>query len=224
MALRLPRGIQFGFARLDESKRFKLADIKNSTSPEALGTQVELDPAETGSPTDNAVVLLETSGWPAANNKATRIDANDILVGLDTSAPELFAAGKFGVATITQTGEFTDFTQQGEPSTSGGEQQFWQGTLLEDPSGRQISIPTFKNAKTLTLPLYFDPKLPWYARAKIADAVGKPLVLRARMPEETLYWFGYLSFDADPSITANTPMGNTLTFTALQESTIAVNA
>lgn len=219
MALRLPRGIQFGFARPDATKQHKVVVVSNGEA-----AQVEFDPSVTVPPAEDTIVLFQTTGWPAANNKVARLDANDLLQGIDTSPTELFPAGKFGQATVTELPEeWTDFTQQGEPSTSGGEQQFWQGIMLEDPAGRQISLPTFKNAKTLTLPLYFDPKLPWYAKAKLADAVGKPVVLRAKMPEETLYWFGYLSFDGDPSITSNTPMGNVMTFTMLQESTYVPN-
>lgn len=218
MALRLPRGIQFGFARLDDTKKHKVATVTGGTA-----TKITFDPSVTTPPADDSVLLFEATGWPAANNKVGRIDASDNLQGINTSAPELYPAGAFGASSVTEIQEWTDFTQQGEPSTSGGEQQFWQGTLLEDPAGRQISIPTFKNAKTLTLPLYFDPSLPWYDKAKLADAIGKPVVLRAKMPAETLYWFGYLSFDGDPTIQANTPMGSTMTFTALQESTIVGN-
>lgn len=219
MALRLPRGIQFGFARLDD------AQLYPATALAANGDKVKPTfPVDGDKPDANDIVLLTSTGWPAANNKVARVDALGDLVGIDVSATELFPVGTEGTVAVQGVQEWTDFTQQGEPTTSGGEQQFWNGTLLEDPSGRQISLPTFKNSKNLSLPLYFDPKLPWYAKAKLADAIGKPVVLRAKMPEETLYWFGYLSFDGDPSITANTPMGNMLTFTMLQESTYVPNA
>lgn len=219
MALRLPRGIQFGFARLDDTKLFPATGLAAS-GENAAPAFAEGSPK----PIADDIVLLTTTGWPAANNKVGRVDDTGAIVGIDVSAPELYPAAAAGAVAVQGVQEWTDFTQQGEPTTSGGEQQFWNGTLLEDPSGRQISLPTFKNAKNLSLPLYFDPKLPWYKKAKLADAIGKPVVLRAKMAEETLYWFGYLSFDGDPTITANTPMGNMMTFTMLQESTYVPNA
>lgn len=87
---------------------------------------------------------------------------------------------------------------------------------------RLIGDAEFKqDGKVLTLPLYFDPTLPWYAAAKAADAKGMPLILRAKLPGgDTLYRYGYMSFDGDPTITANNPMGNTMTFTALTDSTL----
>ena len=112
-----------------------------------------------------------------------------------------------------------DLDQQGDPTTAGGEQQYWSGTLLEDPTGRQIQIPTFKNAKTITIPLYYDPSKPWYPALKTVDAKGEPVVLRAKLAGgDVLYWYGYLSYDGDPTMAANTPMGTTATFTALADS------
>lgn len=219
MALRLPKGIQFGFASILEASRVPVTALAAAAGGTLATYTAGAADALEGNP-----VLLQSSGWPLANNKVGVLGDDGVVNGVLTSTPELYPAAGYGVASLVGVGEWTDFTQQGEPSTSGGEQQFWQGALLEDPTGRQISLPTFKNAKTLTIPLYFDPSLPWYERAKVVDAIGKPIVLRAKMPGETLYWYGYLSFDADPSITANTPMGNTATFTMLQESTIVENS
>lgn len=226
MALTLPKGIQFGFANISKSVTAAITAFSNGKPP-----QIEFAEGAAALP-DDSVVLVRASGWPLANNKVSVLDTNDMLRGLDTTDLDLFPATGFGIASVVAVGDpalpgggWTDFTQQGDPTTSGGEQQFWTGTLLEDPLGRQISLPTFKNAKQLTIPLYFDPSEPWYDRAKAADAKGEPVVLRAKMPNgDVLYWYGYLSFDADPSIAANTPMGNTATFTILGESTLVRRA
>lgn len=171
---------------------------------------------------DTGDVLIIQSAWPLLNNGVAQagtvvVGATDTvpLRGTDTVDATLFPAGQAG-ASVMIASDFVDFSQQGDPSTSGGEQQFWTGTFLEDPTGQQLSVPTFKNAKVLTLPLYFDPNLPWYAAAKAADAKKQPVVLRCKLPDgDALYRYGYLSFDSDPSMNANTPMGNTATFTSL---------
>lgn len=215
MALMLPKGVQFGFAEVNET-----ADLSVDSLSNAIAAVFDLADGETA-PTVDTVALVRATGWPLANNKVAVVGTGSTLRGLDTSDVQLFPASGAGSVALIAAGTFTDFTQQGEPSTSGGEQQFWTGTLLEDPLGRQISLPTFKNAKTLTIPLYFDPAQPWYAKAKAVDAKGQPVVLRAKMPNrDVLYWYGYLSFDADPSIAANTPMGNSATFTIIGESTL----
>lgn len=215
MALTLPKGIQFGFAALTKASNAAVASVTPGNP-----TVIVYEAGATQPPAD-AVILTKASGWPLLNNKVSRLGDNDELLGIDTSDADLFPAGGYGIVETITAGAFTDFTQQGDPTTSGGEQQFWTGTLLEDPLGRQISLPTFKNAKQLTIPLYFDPSEPWYAAAKRFDAKGEACVLRAKMPNrDVLYWYGYLSFDADPSIAANTPMGNTATFTIIGESTL----
>lgn len=215
MSLKLPKGVQFGFASV-------LATAIAATGFSKAAPAVATVP--TGTVDEGEVVLIQLAGWPLLNNKVA-VAGDEVagalpLLGTDTTDATLFA-GTSGAGTLLIAGAFTDFTQQGDPSTSGGDQQFWQGTLLEDPTGRQLSIPTTKNAKTLTLPLYYDPSLPWYDAAKAADARGEPVILRAKIPGgDVLYWYGYISFDGDPSIASNTPMGNTMTFTALGDSTL----
>lgn len=71
------------------------------------------------------------------------------------------------------------------------------------------------------MPLYYDPTLPWYAAAKAVDAKKEPVILRVKLPDgDALYYYGYLSFDGDPSLSMNNPMGNAMTFSALGEPTL----
>lgn len=215
MALTMPKGSQFGFAPILKDSNAAATAVSNAKP--AVVTYAEGETA----PTEGSVVLVKASGWPLLNNKVARAGAGGVLLGIDTSDTDLFVAGGFGVAETLTAGTFVDFTQQGDPSTSGGEQQFWTGQLLEDPLGRQISMPTFKNAKTLTIPLYYDPNEPWYDAAKKIDIKGEAVVLRNKLANgDVLYYYGYLSFDGDPSIQSNTPMGNTATFTIIGESTL----
>ena len=210
MSLKFPNGAVFGISTALTASI--LASALSNASP-AVAT------VPTGS-VDKGDVLVMLSAWPDANNIATQAGnvttgASDTvqLLGLDTSDTDVFEAGK-AAAKLMVASSFVDFTQQGDVSTSGGDQQFWTGQFLE--ASRQISVPTFKNVKTFTLPLYFDPKLPWFPAAKAADRKREPIVLRCKLPGgDTIYRYGYFSFDADPTMAANTPMGNTATFTAL---------
>ena len=215
MSLKLPKGTQFGFATLSAAKIAATGFSKAAPSNASVASGA-IDAGE--------VVLVGVPGWPMLNNRiaeAGNASAGAIpLLGTNTIDAVLYP-GTSGAGTVQVADDFVDFTQQGDASTAGGDQQYWSGVMLEDPTGRQIQIPTTKNAKTLTLPLYFDPKLPWYSAAKSVDAKGEPVILRAKLPGgDRLYWYGYMSFDGDPSITSNNPMGNTMSFTALSDSTL----
>lgn len=217
MSLKFPDGAVFGISTL-------LAAAVSASAVSNASPAVATVP--TGS-IDEGDVLVMSSSWPGLNNCVSQagtvtVGATDTvqLLGTDTTDAELYPADGAALNLAVASG-FVDFSQQGDASTSGGEQQYWTGRFLEDRSGRQINVPTIKTAKVLTLPLFFDPKLPWYPAAKAADAKKKPIVLRCKLPDgDVIYRYGYLSFDSDPSIAAATPMGNTMTFTALNESTL----
>lgn len=209
MSLTLPKGIQFGFASLADA-------------PQAVTGFTSANPAiATGSTVAaGSVVVVGSNGWPILNNRVAVMGDADELIGVDTTQAKLFP-GTSGAGSLRVAGAFTNFTQQASPTTNGGEQQFWNGKLLEDPLGRDISLPTGKSAKSITIPLYYDPEEPWYEAAQVVDAVGEPVILRARMLNgDALYWYGYLSFDADPSMAENAPMGNTAVFTVIGASTL----
>jgi hypothetical protein len=213
MSLKFPNGAVFGISTAIAAA-IAVSAVSNA------------NPAVATLPTgtvDEGDILVLLSDWVEANNTAVEAGtvtagASDTvqLLGLDTTDVTVFKAGQANARVMVASG-FVDFNQQGELSTSGGDQQFWTGQFLE--ANRQISVPTVKNAKVFTLPLFFDPKLPWYAAAKTADRRREPLVLRCVLPDgDIIYRYGYLSFDADPTMAANTPMGNTATFTALGDS------
>lgn len=215
MSLKFPNGAVFGISTAIAAA---IAATAVSNANPAVAT------VPTGSVDENDVLVV-LSAWAEANNIATR--AGDVttgasdsvpLLGLDTTDTTVFETGK-AAAKVMVASEFVDFSQQGEVSTSGGDQQFWTGQFLE--GSRQISVPTIKNAKTFTIPLYFDPKLPWYAAAKAADRKREPVVLRCKLPDgDVIYRYGYFSFDPDPTTSVNNPMGNTATFTALGDSVL----
>ncbi|PZP57972.1 MAG: phage tail protein [Pseudoxanthomonas spadix] len=214
MSFKFPNGAVYGFATVLASGVVASA-ISNA---EAAVATVPPDSVADGQ------IVVAVSGWPTLTNRvgvADKLTSTTVaLTGLDTSDLSEFPAGN-GAGRLLIADNFVEFSQQGEPSTSGGDQQFWTGQVLEDRSGRQIQIPTFKNAKVYTLPLYYDPSLPWYAAAKAADRKKEPVILRVRLADgDALLYYGYLSFDSDPSMQMNTPMGNTMTFTSISEPTL----
>jgi hypothetical protein len=215
MSLKFPNGAVFGFST---TLAAAVAATAVSNAAPAIAT--------IASGVSSGDVLVLNSAWDGANNVVAQalIDSDAptavSLLGIDSTDTTLFPAGAANLKAMVAD-DFVDFTQQGDPSTSGGDQQFWNGQFLEDKSGRQISVPTFKNATTLTLPIYYDPKADWFAPAKRVSALKQPVVLRCKLPDgDVLYRYGYLSLNADPSIAANTPMGNTVTFTVLGDTTI----
>ncbi|WP_293708668.1 MULTISPECIES: phage tail tube protein [unclassified Stenotrophomonas] len=214
MALKFPNGSVFGISTA-LSAAIPVSAISNANPAEATVT--------TGAvATDDVLVIA--SGWPLINNSVTvagEVSAGDVpLRGLDTSDVTLFPAGK-AAATFYKASSFVDVDQQGDPSTSGGESKEWTGTLLEDPLGREISIPIGLTAEKLTLPLYYDPKKPWYAALKAAAVKRAPVVLRCKLSDgDEIYRYGYLAFNSNPSMNANNPMQNQLTFTSQGEATL----
>lgn len=216
MSLSFPNGAIFGFSTA-------IAAAVTASAVSNANPAVATVPAAS---IDEGDVLVIQSGWPLANNSAVKAGSAATavdLLGLDSSDTTLYPAGEAAMTLAVASG-FVDFSQQGDLSQSGGEQNFWTGQFLEDPTGRQINVPTFKSAKVLTLPLFYDPSQPWYAAARLVDAKKEPVVLRCKLPNgDEQYRYGYLSFDGDPSMAVNTPMGNTATFTALGE-TVLVEA
>ncbi|WP_457319819.1 phage tail protein [Stenotrophomonas sp. P5_B8] len=206
MALKFPNGTVLG---ISTAVAAAVAATAISNANPAVAT------VAAGSGISEGDVLVVRSAWPELNDRVAVAGSSGTAIplrGIDTTDTDDFPADQ-GPGSLLRVTDWIDFSQQGDVSTSGGEQQFWNGVFLEDRSGRQRQVPTIKNAKTFNLPLYFDPKLPWYQAAKKADRKKQPVVLRARLPDgDVLYYYGYLSFDADPSLSANNPMQNTATF------------
>lgn len=211
MALHFPNGTVIGFSTAFDALTVAASSVSNADPAVATATA--------GALTAGEIVVVSSSSWASLANRVAEVGTETTgafpLLGIDTTDTNLFPTGE-GDAVLMVATAFVDFSQQGDLSTSGGEQQFWNGQFLEDRSGRQLAVPTFKNAKSFQLPLYYDPDLPWYEAAKRADARKEPVILRMRLPSgDTLYRYGYLSFDADPSMNANNPMQNQMTFSAL---------
>lgn len=206
MAQQFPNGTVFGISTA-YGMAVPMTAVSNASPAEATIT--------TGAVDEDAVVIIN-SGWTALNGRIAVAGEETTgkvpLIGLDTSEVTDYPAGE-GAGTIIPVTTFVDLSQQGDPTKSGGEQQYYNGQYLEDRTRSQFQIPTVRNAKSIAIPLDYDDKLPWYAALKAADRKADPVVLRCRLPSGvTLYYYVYPSFDADPSMQMNNPMKNTATF------------
>lgn len=197
----------------------------------ALATAIALtgitnaDPAvatTTVAPADGTIGVV-TSGWPSLNNRVVRT-ANEAsttfeLEGIDTTDTTVYPAGA-GAGEFQAVSTWVTLSQVTNIAKSGGDQQFFQWQYVEDPTGQQQQRPTFKNAKSLTLTLDYDPALAWYDALDKADAAKTAVVLRAVLPSgDTIYYNVYPSFDSDPSMDLNQNMHNTATFSLIAKLT-----
>ena len=119
---------------------------------------------------DGDIILLG-SGWPSLNDAPSRVDnpstGSFTLEGYDTSNVSRFPAGAGVPATAKKVLTWSALSQVLEPSTEGGEQNYYEWVYLDD--GLQRRRPTFKNARTMRIPMDYDKSLGWYAALVQAD-------------------------------------------------------
>lgn len=191
----------------------------------ALGTTVDITAltnaappvaSATTPPADGTVGLI-TSGWAALNQRVARTtgmvaSTSFELEGIDTTDTVKYPAGQ-GTGSFQPVTTWVQLSQVTNVQKSGGTQQFYNWQYVEDSTNTQKQRPTFKNAKSLTVTLDYDPALAWYDALTKADAAQEVVVLKAVLPSgDTLYYAVYPSFDSDPSIDMNKNMENTATF------------
>lgn len=159
-------------------------------------------------------ILLIGSGWTALNDAPVRVDGSATgtfeLEGFDSTNVNRFPAGA-GAGTAKKVLTWAALSQVLDPSTSGGEQQYYQWVYLDD--GIQRQRPTFKNARSMTIPMDYDAALPWYDALKEADLDGETRILRAALPNgKYFYWSVVVAFDGEPTFNANQNMQVTASF------------
>jgi hypothetical protein len=127
--------------------------------------------------------LEVTSGWGQLNNKLVRVKTvatNDITFeGMDTSSTTKYPAGT-GTGSIRRVTAWENITQVKDISSSGGDQQFTDGTSIDDDV--EVKIPTIRSATTMDLTVYDDPSLAWYATVSAASDSSTPAGLRITTP------------------------------------------
>lgn len=161
-------------------------------------------------------VVLLSSGWPTLNDRVVRVANVETdsfeLASIDTTDVSQYEPGQ-GVGSFVVASDFVSFDQVTASDKAGGEQQFFTWQYMEDRTNTQRQRPTYKNAKSLTINLDYDPLKPWYSALETANEKNTIHVLRCTLPNGgILYYPVYVSFDPDPSMTMNENMQNTATF------------
>lgn len=210
MASIFPNGTQYAFSTA----------FGSAIPVTAISNAVDAECAAAAPPTDGSVAVI-TSGWTALNNTVARTDGADtdsfLLEDVDTTSTTQYPAGE-GAGSVKIVSTWETLSQIQDANLTGGEQQFYTRQDLEDVNGRQIQIPTHRNARTLAVSLEYDPDLDWYAALVAADIARTPVVMRAILPGgDTLYYFGYPAFNKVPTQAKNQGMKVDLSLALLCE-------
>lgn len=118
-------------------------------------------------------IIHVNSGWDLLNNRLARVSVvatNDItLENIDTSDTDLYPAGS-GVGSAREITGWTEITQiTRNINVSGGETTYADTSTLKNRQDQRI--PVSRTPVDVTLPVYDDPTLAWYAEVNDADAI-----------------------------------------------------
>lgn len=159
-------------------------------------------------------IVEVTSGWSDLSGRAARVivvtEDTFSLEGLDTTDTGRFIPGS-GVGSVRQVNTFQQITQILETANSGGEQQFYTYSFLED-TGDDRQIPTTRSPSSMTLTVADDPALPQTQVLEQASLDKIPRVVQFKLASGALIYFGaYVSVTDMPTTTKNQAMANTVT-------------
>lgn len=144
--------------------------------------------------------------WKAANVAANTLE----IAGADTTDVNRFPAAPTG-STLREITQFTQISQILDFQTSGGDQQFWTGSFLEDDFERQL--PTVTSAQSITLGIGDDPTLAGYQALKLAGERRDIRALKVTLPDGSVILYnGYVSFNETPTLSKGQVMQVTATF------------
>ena len=155
-------------------------------------------------------IIEVTSGWDRLNGRLVRVSAvatNDVtLEGIDTSSTTNYPAGT-GTGSVREITAWTQITQiTADFAVSGGGQQYADVTTLADRT--QKRIPTVRDPIDITLPLFDDPSLSWYATVQTASDTSTLAGLRIVFPNNSrLLANGYWSLRKTPTVSDSTLRG-----------------
>lgn len=148
------------------------------------------------------------SGWARLTDRIVRVDGATTgtfeLEGINTTSTTAFPSGG-GAGTARRVTGWTQLAQILNSTSSGGEQQFWEGQFLE--SDRQISIPTTKSPARIEFQVADDPSLPGYQLAQTANDDREPRAVLVTLANGAkLLYKAYVSIGLIPSLTVNEAM------------------
>lgn len=120
-----------------------------------------------------------SSGWGLLDQRVVRCGAGTtgstvVLENINTTDLSKYPSGT-GVGSIRRVTTWTAISQVKGLSASGGEVQFTDVSTIQDVVARQM--PTIRSAVNMTIDVYDDPALAWYADVVAADEARKPFGL-----------------------------------------------
>lgn len=165
--------------------------------------------------------IVVKSGWARLNERIVRVDAPAIdsfsMEGINTSNTTIYPSGG-GTGSAQAVSSWTQLAQILGSTSTGGEQQFWTGQLLE--GDREIRIPTTKTAAGITFTVADDPTLPGYILAKEANDDRLPRAVMVTLSNGAkLLYYAYISLSTIPSLTVNEAMTVEVTLSLLADPT-----
>lgn len=167
--------------------------------------------------------LLEvTSGWGRLDKRLVRaktVVTNDVtLEGVNTTSTTAYPAGS-GTGTVRRVNVATSLTNMSQIkliSASGGEMAFEDITAVDDVVAKQM--PTIRSPVVMTLTVFDDPTLAWYATLVAADDAGTPIGFRMAFPNGSKLLFNaYVSVSRVPQIESNSSLKTTIQLTFAAE-------
>jgi hypothetical protein len=154
--------------------------------------------------------LEVTSGWDRLNGRIVRVktvSTNDITFeNINTTSTSRYPTGT-GTGSIRRITAWTTLSQiTANISVSGGDQQFADITTLTDTVQKQI--PTVRSPVQVTLPMFYDPGLPWWATVQSAAESATTVAMRMIFPDsKRLVSNAYWSLRQVPTVEDSTLRG-----------------
>lgn len=169
----------------------------------------------------NGDVVVVSSGWPNLDGRVVRVASqatdNFALEGVNTTSTTRFPAGT-GAGSAKKVSSWTQISGILGTSSSGGEQQFWEGAVLE--AQRNIRIPTTQSASGIELTVSDDPAAAWYAIAKEASEDVLPRAIMLSLANGAkLFYYCYIGMGVIPSLDRDSPMTLRLTLSLAADPT-----
>ena len=210
MAITIATGTQIAIASTYGAS-FAMTAITNAT--EAVATLA------VGHGTVVGDFLEVTSAWDLLNSKIVRaktVATNDVTFELiNTTSTSNYPAGT-GTGSVRRITAWTNITQVQGIDTSGGDINFADITTISDRTQKQV--PTTRSPQQITMTVFDDPSLSWYAPAVAASDGVIATGLRIIFPNASrLVANGYYSLQKTPTVAINAPLTAALDFSAVSD-------
>lgn len=147
-----------------------------------------------------------SSGWGLLDKRVVRAGTGTaasslVLENVDTSNTVKYPVGT-GIGSVRAITAWSQLSQVKDVTASGGAQNFADITAITDTVQRQV--PTTRAAITMTMDVYDDPTLAWYADVVAADVARSPYGLLMSFPNGSkLVSNAYWSLMRVPTMAAN---------------------